>query len=218
MNRSAKITSTDAVQTLSAALHRFQYDASNALGDVWQQVTRALEWIQHDRKDYWAGEVRRGSERVAEAKLNLQRALTYRKVGDYRPACREEKQILEKAKRRLDVAREKVEMVRRWSRELEQAVFKYKGGVGLLIRWLEADLPQALAALERISSTLEAYTAVHVSPGAAALADGSPVPPAQREDASAEASAGQEARTPERPSERHTPEDAEADTAQEAGP
>jgi len=158
--RSANITSIDTVETLAAALRRFQIDAANILDDLGIQVHRAVQWIQHDRKEYWAREVRRNSERVAEAKVNLQRAMTARRMDNYQPACREEKKELEKMRHRLRVAEEKVEAVKRWSRAVDQAVLKYKSGAAQLAHWLETDAPKALAVLGRMTVALEAYLAV----------------------------------------------------------
>ena len=173
MKRSANVTSIDAVEMVASALRRFQNDASNALDDVRQQVRRAVEWIQHEQRDYWAREVRRNSEQVAEAKVNLQRCLTFRRIGDYQPACREEKKALEKAKRRLHVAEQKVKAVRHWSRAVERAVYQYKSGASQLARWLEVDLSRAVAALQRMGRALEAYIAETSSVDAAAVGEAS---------------------------------------------
>ena len=54
MARSANITSIDTVETLAAAVKRFQVDAANVLEDLGIQVHRAQEWVQHDRKQFQA--------------------------------------------------------------------------------------------------------------------------------------------------------------------
>ena len=163
MGRSAKVTSIDAVRAFSAALRRFQEDAAAALDGTNLATQRALEWIRHDRKDYWARQVKRGYEQLGEAKANLQRCLTFGRIADHRPSCIEEKRALERAKRRLNLAQEKVETVRHWSRTADRAAIEYKGNINQLAGWLDADLPRALAALERIADALESYVAVESS-------------------------------------------------------
>ncbi|NQU25392.1 MAG: hypothetical protein HQ567_29250 [Candidatus Nealsonbacteria bacterium] len=189
MAPSANITSIDTVETLATAVKRFQTDAANVLDDLGIQVHRAQEWVQHDRKQYWAREVHRNSERVAEAKINLQRAMTMRRLDNYQPACREEKKELEKARHRLRVSEEKAEAVKRWSRAVDQAVLKYKSGASRLAHWLEADAPKALAVLGRLTLALEAYMAVQspvdVAPLAQALTaalEGDPSLPPEEEE------------------------------------
>jgi len=153
----ARITSIDAVDQLTAAMRRFLEEATSALEELDLEVQKALEWIFHERKDYWNEQLRRGSDRVSESKVLLQQSQTFRRIGDYRPSCREEKKALETAVRRLRLAEHKVERVRHWARVVDHAVNEYKGGVHHLARFLEADMPQALATLGRISSALETY-------------------------------------------------------------
>ena len=138
------------------------------MDDLQLEIRRALEWIHHDRKEYSAQEVRRGWERLAEARLQLQQAMTYRRMADRQPSCIDEKRALEAAKRRLQVAQEKVEAVRHWSQAIERAVNEYHGGCTQFTSWLEGDLPKALAALDRMTEALESYVAMATSEESAA--------------------------------------------------
>ena len=157
MGRAAKVTSIDAVETMTAALQRFAEDASAALADLEMELRRALEWIQHDRKIYWDREVRNGWDRVAQARQELERHRVFHKVADHEPGCREEKKALAEAKRRLHVAQEKVEAVRRWSHAVEKEVNEYRGSVNQLAGWLQADFPRAVASLHRMTGALDSY-------------------------------------------------------------
>jgi hypothetical protein len=167
MGGAARVTSIDAVRTIAAALQVFRSDATTALDDLQLEVRRALQWIQHDRKEYWAQEVRRGWERVAEARVQLQQCLTFRRVADQRPSCIDEKRALEVANRRLRTAQEKVETVRHWALAVERAVNEYRGSCSQFSSWLDADFPKALAALEHMTEALEAYVAAPAGQAAA---------------------------------------------------
>ena len=116
MSGSANVNSIDAVARLAAALDRYKEETLVALDQLQMEIRRAIEWIGHERKDFWDREVRLGWQRVTEARTELQRRMTNQAVKDHKPACREEKLALEKAKRRLHVAEQKVELVRRWGR------------------------------------------------------------------------------------------------------
>jgi hypothetical protein len=120
------------------------------------QINRVLEWIHHDRKEYWAERVRRGHQEVAEAKQNLERRLIFRPTKE-RPSCREEKAALEKAKRRLEVAQEKVQAVRHWAHSIEHEIRDFRGSINQLAGWVQTDLPRACALLQRMSLALDAY-------------------------------------------------------------
>jgi hypothetical protein len=126
------------------------------------EIRRAVEWIQHDRRDHWTHEVRRGYERVSEARVQLQQAKTFRRIGNDDPSCLDEKKALERSKRRLDTAEEKVAAVRHWCHVIEHAVHAYRGTRGQVTGWLDADYPKAIAVLKRMMAALEQYVAADV--------------------------------------------------------
>lgn len=159
MTRSARLTSIDAVERMSAALAVFGEEVAVALDQLDIETKRALEWIRHDRKAYWTSQVRRNRDGVSESRAELERALTYRGVADQRPSCRDERAALEKAKRRLHVSEEKIELVKRWTHTIDHEVLELIAGMSQLAQWLQADLPRAQALLNRLAATLEAYVA-----------------------------------------------------------
>ncbi|NLE39132.1 MAG: hypothetical protein GX621_14005 [Pirellulaceae bacterium] len=160
MPRSAKLISIDAVRDMAAALTRFGDEAVSALDELDINVRRALEWIDHDRKDFWSHEVRRGWERVGEARAELEKAQTYRKMADETPSCRQERAMLEKAKQRVQTAEEKDRSIPRWSHAIEHAVRELTGAETQLADWLHGELPRALSVLRQFSAALERYAAV----------------------------------------------------------
>jgi len=177
MSRSARVRSIDALQVFGAALRSFGEEASTALADLEMEVYRAVQWIRHDQKEYWTQQIRRAQEEVAEARINLERRRMFQ-VGDRRPSCQEEKAALEAAKRRLRIAQQKREAVRRWAQLLEREWMDYRGSVAPLAAWLETDLPKGLALLKRLSHALDSYVQsgstaeVGLSPGSDAAAEG----------------------------------------------
>jgi len=126
-----------------------------------------VQWIQQEQRQYWKHELRRSEQQLQEAKINLQRCLTFKRIGEHRPSCIEEKRAVERAKRRQQLCREKNELVRRWSLSISRAVFEYKAGVGELGQWLETDAARSVGLLKRIAQTLEEYVAAQSSPEAA---------------------------------------------------
>ena len=156
MSGSARIQTIDAVALLAAALRQFGEESGTALIDLDMEVNRAMEWIQHERRDYWENQVRLAWEKIDEARAELERCMRNAVAGQ-RPSCYEEKKALDRAKRRQRVAEEKVEMVRRWSHTADRESLHYRVAGGQLAGWLQAELPQAIAVLERMQTALEAY-------------------------------------------------------------
>ena len=162
MGQSANVTSLDAMRRIKVALIRFAEDAANALGSLQQEVYRAIDWLEHDRPHYWRAQVRKSYERVAEARVQLERA-RMRDVAGHRPSCYDEKKALALAKQRLEFTQEKVEAVRRWAVVVREEADEYRGRLGGLERCIETDIPRTLAMLERSIAALEAYTEIRTS-------------------------------------------------------
>lgn len=205
MARSAKLTSVDAVGRFAAAMISFEEETSGALTSLDLAVHRIHEWIHHDRPNYWKQEVRRRRDRLAEARVDLERCMAYR-ATDERPSCHDEKVALETAKRRLRSAEEKTEVVRHWARVIDRELFEFRGSLAQLSQWTHADYPKALAALERMAAALESYVALESS---AESMTNSGLP-------SAAAEAGTEARTDGQPSQEE-PSEPEEDAGGESG-
>ena len=164
----ARLTRIDAVAEMAAAVEAFRNEAAAALESLDLEIRRALEWIHHDRREHWDHEVRRGWERITEARVQLQQAMTARRVDDHDPACIDEKKVLARAKRRLEIAQEKVEAVRHCTRAIDHAVDDYRGARTPLASWLESDAHKALAALRRMMDNLEDYLAQQTPHGESA--------------------------------------------------
>ncbi len=174
MGGRARVTSLDALDAFAAALRVFQDEAARTLEGGEMNVRAAGDWVRLDRKEYWRHQLRLSEQKVHEAKINLQRCQTLRRVDDYRPACVEEKRDLERARRRQELCRQQVEAVSHWSRAIDRAVHEYEGGISQLARWLETDIDQAVAVLGRLRRTLEAYIGVAPAAEVSTVADSLP--------------------------------------------
>ena len=160
MARAARVTSIDVIDTTAVAMQRFRTEAAVVLDELQIQMQRALEWIHHDRKDYWAEELRRSWEGLTAARLQLQQAQVSRRIAGHEPACIDEKRALERAKRRLETAQQKVEAVKHWTHVIERAVDEFQQSRAQFVDWLDTDLIQAVAVLNRMTASLESYTSL----------------------------------------------------------
>ncbi len=153
----ANVTSIDAPRQFRAALVRFIADVEAALVTLDLEAHRPLEWIEGDRPRFWRQEGRKASEAVAEARVALERCQV-RISGEDAKYCYDERKALEKAKRRLIAAEEKVQALRRWRVEMHKTVEDLQVQLARAKHYLETDLTQAMAALDRIIAALERYT------------------------------------------------------------
>jgi hypothetical protein len=153
--RSANVTSVDAVKAFKGTLQRFAEDVQNALVQLDIESRRALEWIEHDRARYWPAEERKAATAVSEAKLSLERA-ELNTEGETR-YCYEERKLLDKARRRQRLAEEKVQAVRQWKLEIQKELEAFQVQLAKLQHYLEGDYTKGVAALERIGAALDRY-------------------------------------------------------------
>ena len=163
----ARLTRIDAVREMAAAVDVFRSEAISALEGLDMDLRRALDWIHVDRREHWNGEVRRGWDRITQARIQLTQARTVRRIGDHEPACPDEKKALSRAQQRLETAQQKVEAVRRCARAIDEAVNDYRGARTPLAAWLESEAPKAIAVLHRMMDQLETYVATQAPSGEA---------------------------------------------------
>jgi exonuclease VII large subunit len=152
----ANVHSVAAIESFRGALARFELRAQDAMENLTGEMRRVVDWLEHDRPRHWKVKSREAADMVHQAKIDLERCLTFR-VGDERPSCREEKANLKKAQLRVEYCREKIERVEHWNRQLQQELFEYEGRIGQLRRMLEIELPAARAKLQQIVQRLDAY-------------------------------------------------------------
>lgn len=160
MNQGAKVRSVGALADFRTSLSTFGAEVAQSLAAVDVEIRRTLDWLQHDQLKYWQQEVRRREDAVGEARNELSRCLISTTAGGTQAGCTDQKVALEKAKKRLEQAREKVEVVRRWGQIVEQEVHDYRGPAQQLSTLVEGSLPQAMAILARKIQILEEYASV----------------------------------------------------------
>jgi hypothetical protein len=182
MSTQADVKSIDTLAFVKTALAAFAHETSQGLSEIEIQSQRAVDWITIDQVAHWKAEVRRAADQVNKAIKDLEHCRAFKKVGDNQPSCIEEKKALEKARRRLEYAEQKAELVRRWSPVVQQ---QFREMCVRLVRFREVidlDCPKAMARLDQMLRALDAYTST-TGPGASASAAGSSDGPSMRRSA-----------------------------------
>jgi len=154
--RAASVLSIDAIRRLKVALEQFAHQIGETLVTLELESRRPMEWIENDRARYWPRELRKASDRLSEARIALERCQLTSEPGEHR-SCYDERKALEKAKRRLQLCEDKIPVVQRWRGKLRKELEEFKVQVSRLNGYLEADLPRALATLERMATALDQY-------------------------------------------------------------
>jgi hypothetical protein len=156
MERSAQVTSIEAIREFRAALLQFGGEAEDAVVMLTLEARKAIQWLQLDRARYWPEQTRKAQEWVVQARNELERCQLHY-GSENAPSCFDQKKRLERAKKRLRLCEDKVKSVKRWIQTVRQELDDFEGELAKLTNWLEVDLPRAAAALERMLHALDKY-------------------------------------------------------------
>ena len=153
MTTRANVTSVDAIKSFRASLVLYASKARPTLEEVTSGVVRTRVWLETEQRIYWEAEVRRRTRKLEDA----QQALFSAKMSSMREVSAAEQMAVTRAKNALEEAENKLKTVKRWNRE-------YDGRTEPLARQLEKmhtllahDIPMAIAYLNKILETLDAY-------------------------------------------------------------
>ena len=166
--RAANITSIEAIRLFATAMMAFEDGAEDATVQLELEARRPVAWID-ELSAYWPKEVRKASDSLSEARISLEKCELTINAEDRR-SCIDERKALEKAKRRLRLAEEKVQAVRRWKVQIRKEVEEFQVQIAKLRQFLESDLVRSITSLKRMSEALEQYVQRTVGQGGDASA------------------------------------------------
>jgi hypothetical protein len=161
MSQFARVDSIAALKKFRASLCQFAHVAAVSIEEVDMEIRQAQTWLQHDRYPYWRGIVRDKADAHTRAKLALnQRKLFELSVQGTPSSCVDEKKALRIAEQGLREAEHRFARAKFWIGQMDRDLNDYKGRVKGLSGAVQAEVPKALAALDRMVDSLEAYVAL----------------------------------------------------------
>lgn len=170
----ARVGSVEALDAFRSSLIVFLVKARGSVDEVSDEVHRTRAWLQHDRRVYWEGEIRRRRRTLDQAEQDL---LGVRIRGSAE-ALTERQAAVRRAKQSLVEAEAKLTRVKYWNREYEHQIAPLVKGMEGLRAMLSADLPEAINYLEEVCRVLSDYSRPGMAaPTAEAGARMEPAPP-----------------------------------------
>ncbi len=157
MNRSAKVTSVEAIRAFQTALRRYQEVIQEICESLGLETHRAQEWIDHDRARYWPNAWRTAENKLVAAQSDLQLA-KMSAMRDEHKSCIDEKKAVDRAKSRQDLCEAKIRQVKHWRIKMRHQSEEFRGKLSKLKHYADVDIPRALAAMDRMLRALEKYT------------------------------------------------------------
>jgi hypothetical protein len=154
MANQARVTSTDALEAFRANLILFIGKAHRALDDTGDEVRRTRQWVQHDQRMHWEGEFRKRTKVLDQTQQEL---MSTRLTGNHETALLVRQAAVNKAKRALDEAQEKLRCVKGWAQNYDSCADPMVKKLEGMRQLLNSDLPKAVSYLLNVEKTLESY-------------------------------------------------------------
>ncbi|MFM7260982.1 MAG: hypothetical protein ACKO3W_10305 [bacterium] len=155
----ANITDVAALEEFRRALIRFREEINVAIAEAESELKSTFVWLERDRILHWKRAVPRLDEELTSAKSALYRKEMQTMGTGKRPSVIDEKKAIERAKRKVEDARDRLERTRRWMATLDRDVSLFKGAMSPIATMIDRDLPDAILRLRNMALALEAYLA-----------------------------------------------------------
>lgn len=159
MSQAARVLSVQALRDFRVSMIKFVEEARNALSGVDMELKRTRDWLERDQLGYWQMQVKRRQEAVMNARSELHKRQIAAKGSDS-ISDTQQKEALREAQRRLRVAEEKVQTVKRLVPIFHHAMAEYKSCASPLNDHLSGGIDKSLARLEHMVRSLEEYLAL----------------------------------------------------------
>jgi hypothetical protein len=159
MSKSANVLSVDTLKDFKVSMINFGEDARNALSGVDMELRRMRDWLERDQLGFWQAQVKKRSEEMMQARADLHRRKISQQGSDA-VSDAEQKEALREATKRLRVAEEKVQIVRKLIPFLHHAIDEYHSHSQPLGDHLSGGFEKSVLGLERMIVSLESYLAL----------------------------------------------------------
>ena len=170
MPERAHVTSVDAIKAFKTSLIVYLSKARPTLEEISADILRLRLWLQDEQRVYWEGEIRRRARKLEDA----QQAMFSARMSNLSDATAAEQMALNRAKRAMDEAQEKLRTVKRWTRDFDSRVEPMAKQLEKLQTMFSEEMPRAVTYLTHAISSLDAYANVGQPAGSADAAAPAP--------------------------------------------
>lgn len=153
MAQQAQITSVEAIEAFRAQLVVYLAQIRPVLDEITSEVMRTRSWLEDDRRRFWLQEFRLRSRKLEDARQELFTA-SMSKMGD---ATSFQQMAVQRAQRDLRVVEEKLVVVKKWDRELDNKTGPLVKQMEQLHGFLSVEMERAVAYLDLAIRALDAY-------------------------------------------------------------
>lgn len=156
MAETANITSVDAIAAFRAALIVFVGKVRPLLEETSGEIVRTRQWLEEDQRRHWDNQFRLRWRKLEEARAELFNAT----LSKLQEASSLHTMAVQRADRAVRECEAKRAALRKWSRDLGDKTDPLLKQAAQFETYLTTELPRAIAYLDRVLETLEAYAGI----------------------------------------------------------
>src|SRR5262249_34746544 len=158
MEQQAKVTSVDALENFRASLILFLSKAKPALEEVMHEVVRTRLWIENEQRTFWEREIKTRRRKLEQAQAELFSA----RISKLQEASAAQQMAVHHAQNAINAAEEKMRMLKKWNRELENRADPLVKQIEQLHGFLMNESGRADAFLAEAVKILQSYAEVSI--------------------------------------------------------
>jgi predicted nucleic acid-binding Zn-ribbon protein len=160
MPQQAHVTSLEAIEAFRAQLVVYLSQMQPVRVEISGEVLHTRSWMEDDRKRHWQQEMRKCNRKLEDAKQELFTA-SLSKLGT---ATSLQQMTVQKAQREMRAVEEKLTVLKRWDRDLDNRTSPLVKQMEQLHGFLTVEMERAVAYLDQAIRALEAYRSVAPQP------------------------------------------------------
>ena len=159
---SVQVQSVDALIAVKSGLIKFAEESLAVVTGMDMQMRRAWNWLDREMPAFWQSHIKRLEFEYSEAKNSLFRKRLQAQGTDHAAYDTAEKELVRKLEKKLEIARAKLEQIRRWRTQFERAADEYNARVRGLRDHVEGGIERDVEQLDRMVLAIQAYSALKV--------------------------------------------------------
>jgi hypothetical protein len=153
MAESAHISSVDAIAAFRAALIVFISKVRPLLEETSGEIIRVRQWVEEDQRRHWDNQFKLRWRKLEEARAELFTAT----LSKLQEASSLHHMAVQRADRSLRECEHKRAMLKKWSRDLGDKTDPLVKQASQFQTFIATEMPRAIAYLDRVIETIEAY-------------------------------------------------------------
>jgi hypothetical protein len=157
----AQVTSVEAIEAFRSALIVYLSKARPALEEIANEVVRARQWLQNDQRRLWESEMKARTKKLERARAELF-SVSMSKLQTVSSA---QQLLVHRAEEAFDEAQKKIVLLKKWDRELDNRSEPLVKLVDQFQSFVTSEMPRAIAYLNQVIQSLEAYADVKMGGG-----------------------------------------------------